>query len=52
MKKIFDNISCYNLSDENCKNLVKMRHRRKNSKYKIIVTSDRCDYDNLSELAN
>lgn len=52
MKKIFDNISCYNLLDEDCKNLVKMRHRRKNSKYKIIVTSDRCDYDNLSELAD
>lgn len=45
-----------NISTEEYKELIKLKRRRKTnlnpSLYKIIVTADRCDYDNLSELAD
>ena len=52
MEKKFSGILFDNLTDKEYEDLRKMKRRRKFSQYKIIITSDRCDYDNLSELAN
>ncbi len=56
MEKRFSGICFDNISDENFVKLRKMQRRRKTKQYpsiyKIIITCDRCDYDNLSELAN
>ena len=52
MEKKFSGLLFDNLTDKEYANLRKMKRRRKISQYKIIITSDRCDYDNLSELAD
>ena len=52
MEKKFSGLLFDNLTDTEYANLRKMKRRRKISQYKIIITSDRCDYDNLSELAD
>ena len=52
MDKTFNGIEYDNLSDEEYTCLKRMKKRRKRDKYKIVITSDRCDYDDLSELAN
>ena len=52
MEKKFSGILFDNLTDKEYEDLRKMKRRRKFSQYKIIITSDRCDYDNLSELAD
>ena len=52
MEKKFSGILFDNLTDKEYEDLRKMKRRRKFSQYRIIVTSDRCDYDNLSELAD
>lgn len=52
------NKSNYNgfLNDGLSKNEIKMIHRMEKktslSSYRIVITGDRCDYDDLSELAN
>ena len=50
MEKKFSDLLFDNLTDKEYEDLRKMKRRRKFSQYKIIITSDRCDYDNLSEL--
>ena len=52
MEKKFSSLLFDNLTDTEYAKLRKMKRRRKISQYKIIITSDRCDYDNLSELAD
>ena len=52
MEKKFSGLLFDNLTDKEYEDLRKMKRRRKFSQYKIIITSDRCDYDNLSELAD
>ena len=52
MEKKFSGLLFDNLTDTEYAKLRKMKRRRKISQYKIIITSDRCDYDNLSELAD
>ena len=52
MEKKFSGLLFNNLTDKEYEDLRKMKRRRKFSQYKIIITSDRCDYDNLSELAD
>ena len=56
MRKLFNELERDNLSDEEYLSLRKMRRKKRTksnpSEYKIIITGDRCDYDNLSELAN
>ena len=52
MEKKFSGILFDNLTDKEYEDLRKMKRRKKCSQYKIIITSDRCDYDNLSELAD
>ena len=52
MEKKFSGLLFDDLTDKEYANLRKMKRRRKISQYKIIITSDRCDYDNLSELAD
>ena len=56
MKKRFNGICFDDISDENFVKLRKMQRRRRTkqypSMYKIIITCDRCDYYNMSELAN
>ena len=52
MEKKFSGILFDNLTGKEYEDLRKMKRRRKFSQYKIIITSDRCDYDNLSELAD
>ena len=52
MEKKFSGILFDNLTDKEYEDLRKMKRRRKFNQYKIIITSDRCDYDNLSELAD
>ena len=52
MEKKFSGLLFDNLTDKEYEDLRKMKRRRKISQYKIIITSDRCDYDNLSELAD
>ena len=52
MEKKFSGLMFDNLTDTEYTNLRKMKRKRKISQYKIIITSDRCDYDNLSELAD
>ena len=52
MEEKFSGLLFDNLTDKEYEDLRKMKRRRKISQYKIIITSDRCDYDNLSELAN
>ena len=52
MEKKFSGLLFNNLTDKEYEDLRKMKRRRKFSQYKIIVTSDRCDYDDLSELMN
>ena len=52
MEKKFSGLLFDNLTDKEYEVLRKMKRRRKISQYKIIITSDRCDYDNLSELAD
>lgn len=52
MEKKFSYIICDNLTEKEYEKLRKMKRKKKYTQYKIIITSDRCDYDNLSELAN
>lgn len=52
MENKFAGLIFDNLTDNEYEQLRKMKRKRKNSQYKIIITSDRCDYDDLSELAN
>ena len=52
MEKKFSGLLFDDLTDKEYANLRKMKRRRKFSQYKIIITNDRCDYDNLSELAD
>lgn len=52
MEKKFSGLLFDDLTDTEYEDLRKMKRRRKISQYKIIITSDRCDYDNLSELAD
>ena len=52
MEKKFSGLLLDNLTDKEYEDLRKMKRRRKFSQYKIIITSDRCDYDDLSELMN
>lgn len=52
MEKKFSGILFDNLTDKEYEDLRKMKRRKKISQYKIIITSDRCDYDDLSELMN
>ena len=52
MEKKFSGLLFDNLTDKEYEDLRKMKRKRKISQYKIIITSDRCDYDNLSELAD
>lgn len=52
MRKYFSDLVCDNLTDDEYVELRKMRRRKVKSRYKIIITADRCAYDNLSELAN
>ena len=52
MRKYFGDIICDNLSDEEYIKLRKMKRRKKRDNYKIVITSDRCSYDDLTELAN
>ena len=52
MEKKFSGLLFNNLTDTEYTNLRKMKRKRKYSRYKIIITSDRCDYDDLSELMN
>lgn len=52
MKKKFGKIIFEDLTDEEYVKLQKMRRKRKKTQYKIIITSDRRDYDDLSELMN
>lgn len=51
MRKYFADLECDNLTDEEYITLRKLLRRKTNDKYKVIITGDRCDYDNLSELA-
>lgn len=50
--KCFGGIVCDNITDAEYKILRKMKHRKIYGKYKIVITSDRCDYDDIHELAN
>ena len=52
MEKKFSGLLFNNLTDTEYTKLRKMKRKRKYSRYKIIITSDRCDYDDLSELMN
>ena len=52
MEKKFSGLLFDDLTDTEYTNLRKMKRKRKHSKYKIVITSDRCDYDDLSELMN
>ena len=52
MEKKFTDLIFDNLTDNEYEQLRKMKRKKKNSQYKIIITSDRCDYDDLSELMN
>lgn len=56
MKKFFSNLICDNLSDTEYARLRELKRQQKTktnpSKFKIIITQDRRDYDNLSELMN
>ena len=52
MEKKFAGLIFDNLTDNEYEQLRKMKCKKKNSQYKIIITSDRCDYDDLSELMN
>lgn len=52
MRKYFGDIICDNLSDEEYIKLRKMKRRKERDIYKIIITSDRCSYGDLTELAN
>ncbi len=51
-KNTFGDILINNLSNDELGKLWKMKRRTIKSLYKIIITSDRCDYDNLTELSN
>lgn len=52
MEKKFSGLLFNNLTDTEYTKLRKMKRKRKHSRYKIVITSDRCDYDDLSELMN
>ena len=52
MENKFAGLIFDNLTDNEYEQLRKMKCKKKNSQYKIIITSDRCDYDDLSELMN
>ena len=52
MEKKFSGLLFNNLTDTEYTNLRKMKRKRKYSRYRIIITSDRRDYDDLSELMN
>ena len=52
MENKFSGLLFDDLTDTEYTNLRKMKRKRKHSKYKIVITSDRCDYDDLSELMN
>lgn len=52
MEKKFADLIFDNLTDNEYEQLRKMKRKKKNSQYKITITGDRCDYDDLSELAN
>ena len=52
MEKKFSGLLFNNLTDTEYTNLRKMKRKRKHSMYKIVITSDRRDYDDLSELMN
>lgn len=48
----FGEIIIDNLNEEDLKKLIKMKRKHKLDEYKIVITSDRKDYDDLMELAN
>lgn len=52
MRKIFGDILCDNLTDGEYIKLRKMKRRKERDNYKIVITSDRRSYDDLTELAN
>lgn len=52
MENKFAGLIFDNLTDNEYEQLRKMKRKKKNSQYKIIITSDRCDYNDLSELSN
>ena len=50
MEKKFSSLLFDNLTDKEYEDLRKMKRKRKISQYKIIITSDRCDYDKIKWL--
>ena len=52
MRKFFGDILCDNLTNEEYIRLRKMKRRKELDNYKIVITSDRRSYDDLTELAN
>lgn len=56
MKKNFADFICDNFTDEEYVTLRKLKRRKRTksnpSLYKIVITADRWDYDDLSELAD
>lgn len=52
MRKFFGDILCDNLTNEEYIKLRKMKRRKELDNYKIVITSDRRSYDDLTELAN
>ena len=52
MRKFFGDILCDNLTNEEYIKLRKMKRRKELDNYKIVITSDRWSYDDLTELAN
>ena len=45
MEKKFSGLLFDDLTDTEYTNLRKMKRKRKHSMYKIVITSDRCDYE-------
>ena len=52
MEKKFAGLIFDNLTNDEYEKLRKMKHKKVNSQYRIIITGDRCDYDDLCELSN
>lgn len=52
MQKKFGIVKCDNLTDEECKLLRKMKRKHVADKYKIIITCERKDYDDLMHYGN
>lgn len=48
MRKFFGDILCDNLTNEEYIKLRKMKRRKELDNYKIVITSDRRSYDDLT----